>query len=138
MTSRMIRRRWQARIHSALRPGFSLIEDMIAMLMLTIVLVSLSALSYTLSRNSVRNAGRAYETGLLTQEVDRAVAAPIESLAVSLGQTKVDTPVTTPWSFARSVSINGRADSLTVRITIRPLNTRQQADSVSQTVLRTR
>ncbi len=120
------------------RRGFSLIEVVIAMMMLSIVLVSLAALSYTLSQRSVRNAGRSFETGLLTQEVDRAVAAPIESLAVKLGQTTLDTPLTAPWKFERLVAVSGRADSVTVRVAIRPVNAIQRQDSIVQTVLRTR
>ena len=108
------------------------------MVLLSIVPTSLAALGVIVSRKGIRNAGRAYETGLLTQEVDRAVAAPIESLAVKLGQTKLDTPVTTPWKFERLVSITGRADSLVVRVAIRPTNIAQKPDSFVQTVLRTR
>jgi len=79
------------------------------------------------------------ETGLLSQEIDRAVAAPIESLAVRLGQTQLDTPVVAkPWTYARRVSIAGRADSLTVNVAILPLSPLQRPDSVTQTVLRTR
>jgi hypothetical protein len=66
------------------------------------------------------------------------VAIPIESLAVHLGETKLDTPVTTPWPMARSIAISGRADSLTVRIVIRPLQLVQRADSVTRIVVRTR
>ena len=108
------------------------------MLMLCIVLTSLATLTYSMSQNSIRNAGRAFETGLLTQEVDRAVAAPIESLAVKLGQTTLDTPVTTPWQFERLIAISGRADSLRVRVAIRPVYRVQRQDSVVQSVLRTR
>jgi len=120
------------------RRGFSVLEIMIAMVMLSIVLVSLAGLSLSLSRYGTRNAGRAYETGLLTQEIDRAVTAPIESLAVKIGMTTVDTPVTTPWKIDRSITVSGRSDSLTVRIAIRPVNSSQRQDSVYQTVLRTR
>lgn len=120
------------------RRGFSLIEVIIAMVMLTIVVTSLAGLAVVVSKLGSRVAGTSYQTGLLTQEVDRAVAVPIESLAVKLGQTTVDTPVTQPWPFARSISISGRADSLTVRVAIRPLNLLQQGDSATQTVLRTR
>lgn len=121
-----------------LRRGFSLIEVVVSMVILSIVLTGLSGLAVTVSRSGVRNAGRAYETGLLTQEVDRAIAVPIESLAVRLGQTTLDTPVTTPWKFERLIAVKGRADSLTVRIAIRPVNAAQRQDSVGQTVLRTR
>lgn len=122
----------------AQRAGFSLIEVILAMVMLVIVLTSLAGLSAVISMYGKRNAGRAYENGLLTQEVDRAVAAPIESLAVKLGTTTLDTPITTPWKYERLIAVNGRADSLTVQISIRPINTIQRQDSVSQTVLRTR
>jgi len=113
-------------------------EVMVAMVILCVVLVSLAGLALALSRRAVRNSGRSYETGVLTQEIDRAVAVPIESLAVRLGQTTIDTPMLKPWPFERRVQIAGRADSLTVKITIRPLATAQLADSVTHTVLRTR
>jgi prepilin-type N-terminal cleavage/methylation domain-containing protein len=120
------------------RRGFSLIEVLIALMMLAIVVTSLAGLTGTMARRARRVSGSAFQTGLLTKEVDRAVAVPIESLAVKLGQTTVDTPVTTPFPYARAISISGRADSLTVRIAIRPLLATQRADSVTQSVLRTR
>lgn len=126
------------RPHARERRGFSLIEVLIAMVMLSIVVTSLAGLAATMARRARRVAGSSFETGLLTQEVDRAVAVPIESLAVRLGQTKVDTPVTSPYPYARAISIAGRADSLTVRIAIRPLLSAQRADSITQSVLRTR
>jgi len=120
------------------RAGFSLIEVMIAVMILAVAMMSLTGLSIALATRSNRNAGRAFETGLLTQEIDRMVAAPIESLAVRLGQVQVDTPVTTPWPIARDIRISGRADSLTVRIAILPLRPVQQADSAVHVVVRTR
>lgn len=120
------------------RRGFALLEVMIAMVMLTIIVTSLAEVALTAARQARRMSGRAFETGLLTQEVDRAVAAPIESLAVRIGQTKLDTPVTKPWTYARRVSVAGRADSLTVGVAILPLSPLQGPDSISQSVLRTR
>jgi prepilin-type N-terminal cleavage/methylation domain-containing protein len=120
------------------RRGFSLLEIMIAVVMLSIVVTSLASVTVSAGRQARRMSGRAYQTGLLTAEIDRAVAAPIESLAVSLGQTRLDTPVTKPWSYARRVSISGRADSLTVSVAILPLSPLQRPDSVTQRVLRTR
>jgi len=120
------------------RAGFSLIEVMIALTVLVLVVTMLSGLSVALSGRSVRNAGQSMATGLLTQEIDRAVAVPIESLAVRLGQTTIDTPVTTPWSFERGIAVRGRADSLTVSISIRPLQGTQRQDSLFHSVLRTR
>jgi hypothetical protein len=111
---------------------------MAAIVILAVVMMSLTGLAIALSVRSNRNAGRSFETGLLTQEVDRMVAVPIESLAVHLGETKVDTPVTTPWPLARRVAVSGRADSLTVAITINPLKPVQRADSVTRIVVRTR
>lgn len=126
------------REQSNARRGFSLIELLIAVVMLAVVVTSLAGLAGTMARRARRVSGKAYQTGLLTQEVDRAVAVPIESLAVRLGQTTVDTPVTQPFPYARAITISGRADSLTVQIAIRPLALAQVADSVTQSVLRTR
>lgn len=123
----------------ASRDGFALIEIMIALVILVVVMTSLVTVSVAASRQGRRIAGRSYETGLLTQEIDRAVAAPIESLAVRIGQTRLDTPVVAmPWTYARRVAIAGRADSLTVSVAILPLSPLQKPDSVTQKVLRTR
>lgn len=121
-----------------MRPGFSILEVMIAMVMLAIAVTSLSGLALSMAVRAKRVAGQALGTGLLTQEVDRAVAVPIDSLALRLGTTRVDTPVTAPWPFARRVAIAGRADSLTVQIAILPLAPAQREDSLTQNVLRTR
>lgn len=121
------------------REGFALLEVMIALMLLTIVVTSLANVSIAAARSGRRISGRSFATGLLTQEIDRAVAAPIESLAVQLGQTRLDTPVVAmPWTYARRVSVAGRADSLTVGVAILPLSPLQRPDSVTQTVLRTR
>lgn len=121
------------------RAGFSILEILIALTILTIAIMSLSTVSLAAARQGRRISGRSFEIGLLTQEIDRAVAAPIESLAVNLGQTKVDTPVVSaPWTYARRVTISGRADSLTVGVAILPLSPLQRPDSITQTVLRTR
>ncbi|HWG35255.1 MAG TPA: prepilin-type N-terminal cleavage/methylation domain-containing protein [Gemmatimonadaceae bacterium] len=121
------------------RAGFSILEIMIALVVLTVAVMSLSTVSLAAARQGRRISGRSFEIGLLTQEIDRAVAAPIESLAVKIGQTKLDTPVVaTPWTYARRVTISGRADSLTVGVTILPLSPLQRPDSITQTVLRTR
>jgi prepilin-type N-terminal cleavage/methylation domain-containing protein len=132
VTRNCVRRRLPA------RRGFSLLEIMIAVVLLSIVVTSLASITLTASRQARRMSGRAHQTGLLTAEIDRAVAAPIESLAVNLGQTRLDTPVTKPWSYARWVSISGRADSLTVSVAILPLSPLQRPDSITQRVLRTR
>jgi prepilin-type N-terminal cleavage/methylation domain-containing protein len=118
--------------------GFSLLEVMIALVMLSIIVTSLAEVSLSAAHRARRMSGRTFATGLLTKEIDRAVAVPIESLAVRLGQTTLDTPVTTPWPFARRVTVAGRADSLTVGVAILPLSPLQRPDSITQTVLRTR
>lgn len=121
------------------RAGFSILEVLIALVILTIAVTSLSTVSLAAARQGRRISGRSFATGLLTQEIDRAVAAPIESLAVRIGQTKLDTPVVAnPWTYARRVTVTGRADSLTVGVAILPLSPLQRPDSVTQTVLRTR
>jgi prepilin-type N-terminal cleavage/methylation domain-containing protein len=121
------------------RAGFSMLEVIIALVILAIVVTSLTTVSLSAARRGSRISGRSFETGLLTQEIDRAVAAPIESLAVRIGQTTLDTPVVAkPWTYARRVTISGRADSLTVGVAILPLTPLHQPDSVTQTVLRTR
>lgn len=121
------------------RAGFSILEILIALVVLTVAVMSLSTVSLAAARQGRRISGRSFEIGLLTQEIDRAVAAPIESLAVKIGQTRLDTPVVAaPWTYARRVTISGRADSLTVGVAILPLSPLQRPDSISQTVLRTR
>lgn len=124
---------------SGRRGGFALLEVMMALVILIIVMTSLVTVSVAAARQGRRISGRSFETGLVTQEIDRAVAAPIESLAVRIGQIRVDTPVVAmPWTYARRVAIAGRADSLTVSVSILPLSPLQRPDSVTQTVLRTR
>ncbi len=131
--------RGNQRSMSSDRAGFSILEILIALVVLTVAVMSLSTVSLAAARQGRRISGRSFEIGLLTQEIDRAVAAPIESLAVKIGQTRLDTPVVAaPWTYARRVTISGRADSLTVGVTILPLSPLQRPDSIAQTVLRTR
>ncbi len=68
-------------------PGFVLLEVIIAMTILGIVLSSLAAMLFQVSRHAIRATGGAYRNGILLQEVNRLEALPFDSLA--LGTTSV-------------------------------------------------
>ncbi|MEO7822994.1 MAG: prepilin-type N-terminal cleavage/methylation domain-containing protein [Gemmatimonadaceae bacterium] len=64
------------------RKGFSLIEVIVAMVLLAIAVSSLAKMMYSVSQSSMKVTGSAYRNGVLMHEVNRLIALPYDSLAV--------------------------------------------------------
>jgi Tfp pilus assembly protein PilE len=109
------------------RGGFILIEVIVAMFILGIVLSSLAALMYSVSRGSFKSIGGAYRNGVLLQEVNRLEALPYDSLAV--GATTV-TITALPYPHTRVVTITNPSTNVkTVTLVITPSITLYKPDT---------
>lgn len=64
------------------RKGFSLVEIIVAMLLLAIAVSSLAGLMYSVSQSSMKVTGAAYRNGVLMREINRLVAVPYDQLPV--------------------------------------------------------
>ena len=113
--------------HSKRREGFVLIEVIVAMFILGLVLSSLAALMYSVSRGSFKSIGGAYRNGVLLQEVNRLEALPYDSLPV--GTTTV-TVTALPYPHTRVVTITNPSTNVkTVTLVITPSITLYKPDT---------
>jgi prepilin-type N-terminal cleavage/methylation domain-containing protein len=62
------------------RKGFSVVEVIVAMVLLGIAVSSLAALTYSVSQSSMIATGNAYRNGVLMQEVNRLEMSPYDSV----------------------------------------------------------
>jgi Tfp pilus assembly protein PilV len=109
------------------KPGFVLLEVIVAMFILTLILSSLAALMYQVSRRSFLNIGGAYRNGVLLQEVNRLEALPYDSLAIG---TTTATVTALPYLYTRTVTItNPGTNAKTVTLVIAPANTLYKPDT---------
>lgn len=113
------------------RDGFILLEVLVAMVMLGIVLSSLAAMMFAVSRRAITSTGFAYRNAVLMREVNRLEALPYDSLAV--GSASVTVPEM-PYPHTRVVSITSPSLSVKkVTLVITPVNSLYKPDTVSFT-----
>ncbi len=111
--------------------GFTLIEIMVAMTLLSITLVSLAAWTYHVARRSVNSAAVAYRTAALTEQVGRLTVLPFANLDAE--DTGVDCPQITDPPFPHTRCITVTMVSATVRdvlVVITPDNTQFRPESL--------
>lgn len=110
------------------RRGFTLIEIIVAMLLLAIAVSSLAALTHSVSQSSIKVTGAAYRNGILMQEVNRLIALPYDSVAVgvfSYAATSGQYPHT------RVITVATPVDKVkTVNIVVTPKNPLYKPDTV--------
>ncbi len=111
--------------------GFTLIEIVIAMTLLSITLVSLAAWTYHVARRSVNSAAVAYRTAALTEQVGRLTVLPFADLDAE--DTGVSCPKITNPPFPHERCITVTTVSATVRgvlVVITPDNTQFRPESL--------
>ncbi|SRR6266542_48868 len=112
---------------TATRGGFVLLEVIVAMLILSIVLSSLAALMFQISRGSFLSIGGAYRNGVLLQEVNRLEALPYDSLAIG---TTTTTVTALPYPHTREITItNPATNQKLIKLLIIPTNALYKRDS---------
>jgi prepilin-type N-terminal cleavage/methylation domain-containing protein len=112
--------------------GFSIVEVIVAMVLLAIAVSSLAALTYSVSQNAMIATANAYRNGVLMQEVNRLEAIPYGSIDAPVISTLP--PVTTgPYPHTTVITVTEPAVNLVkaVQIVIRPTDTRFKPDTAS-------
>ena len=71
------------------RAGISLVEIVVAMVLMSAVLIPVAGLTALGANQSVRGAGTTYRQGILNQEVNRLTALPFATLPSMVGCTTV-------------------------------------------------
>jgi prepilin-type N-terminal cleavage/methylation domain-containing protein len=110
------------------RNGFTLIEVIVAMVLLAVAVSSLAAMMYSVSTSSKKVTGAAYRNGVLMHEVNRLIALPYDSLAVGSSSIYVTDGV---YKHNRVITVAEPAAKLkTVQVVITPFNPDYKPDTV--------
>ena len=75
------------------RAGFSLVETMVGLTLLSIIVTSVAALDYNMMKSTRQVSRASYANATLLQQVNRYVALPFDSLPAHAGCVTVATPV---------------------------------------------
>src|SRR2546426_2459716 len=100
--------------------GFSLVELLVAITLLSLVLVSVAQLNVALARRFYALSGGAARSAVVAQQVNQFTAMPFDSLKSKAGTITVNKP---PLPYTRKVTVDSLSPKLRrVTIVITPLN----------------
>lgn len=110
------------------KKGISLVEVIVAMVLLAVTVSALAPLMYSVSQSTMKVTGNAYRNGVVMHEVNRLVALPYDSLPVGTASYSVSTGA---YPHTRVVSISEPAEKLkVVSIIVTPVNATYKPDTV--------
>ena len=108
--------------------GFSLIETMVAMSVLSIVLLSIAGLTLAVATRSIEASALARRSAILATETGRLGALPFDSIESRVGCVEVSNP---PLPHKRCISTTPVATNLLrVQVVVTPTNTAFRPDTV--------
>jgi len=112
------------------RKGFSVVEVLVAMVLLAIAVSSLAALTYSVSQNVMIATGNAYRNGVLMQEVNRLEGIPYDSIKTA---TTTQTVTGTTYPHTTMITITEPTVNLikNVKIIITPTQARLRPDTAN-------
>jgi len=112
------------------RKGFSVVEVLVAMVLLAIAVSSLAALTYSVSQNGMIATGNAYRNGVLMQEVNRLEGIPYDSVKTG---TTTQTVTGTTYPHTTVITITEPTVNLikNVKIIITPTQARLRPDTAN-------
>jgi prepilin-type N-terminal cleavage/methylation domain-containing protein len=108
--------------------GFTLIEIVVAMVLLSLVLLGVAQLTFILARGTATVAGGAARGGILAQQVNQFAAMPFDSLKGKAGTVTVNKP---PLPYTRTITVDSLSAKLRrVTIIVAPLNSAFKPDTL--------
>ncbi len=116
-----------ARTAASCRDGFSLVEVVVAMVMLSVVISSLAMLTTVTAQRSIGLANETARQAYALQETNRYTAMAYDSLA---GKVGCDTAITGNLSYLRCMSLTSGSRYKEVTVVVTPLRTGTYADTV--------
>jgi prepilin-type N-terminal cleavage/methylation domain-containing protein len=130
ISSRNFDRTATATIMTNERKGFSVVEVIVAMVLLAIAVSSLAALTYSVSQSAMNATANAYRNGVLMQEVNRLEGLPYDSVKVVNSSTDV---LTGPYQYTKKLNIAEPTVNLlkTIQVIIVPKNTKFKPDTAT-------
>lgn len=106
-----------------------LMELAIGMLMLSIVMMTIAAMTLQIAKRSLRITGDSYRNAILVREVNRLQTIPYSALAVG---TTVITETSLPYAHTRTITVTNPSFQLKlVKLVITPTRTAFRADSIT-------
>jgi prepilin-type N-terminal cleavage/methylation domain-containing protein len=112
------------------RKGFSVVEVLVAMVLLAIAVSSLAALTYSVSQNGMIATGNAYRNGVLMQEVNRLEGIPYDSVKTGT-TTQTVTGTTYPHTTVITVAEPALNVIKSITVIITPTQARLRADTAT-------
>lgn len=112
------------------RKGFSVVEVIVAMVLLAIAVSSLAALTYSVSQSAMIATGNAYRNGVLMQEVNRLEMSPYDSVHTGTSTQTVSGP---PYPHTTVITVaEPTVDVLkTIQVVITPTQARFKPDTAN-------
>jgi len=112
------------------RKGFSVVEVIVAMVLLAIAVSSLAALTYSVSQSAMTATANAYRNGVLMQEVNRLEGLPYDSVVVVSSSTDF---LTGPYQYTKKINIAEPTVNLvkTIQVIIVPKSTKFKPDTAN-------
>ena len=109
------------------REGFTLVEVVVAMVLLAIIVTSLAGLTYATARQSIVADNSMARQAVALQMVNRFATMPYANIATSAG---CDTVGATNRRFERCVTLSSATNATRIQITTRPLQNRVSASTM--------
>jgi Tfp pilus assembly protein PilV len=110
------------------RDGFSLVEVVVAMVLLAFVVMALGALTSVTAQRAVTLANGTGRAAFTLQETNRMMAIPYTSIDAAVG---CDTITTSQLSYRRCLSFTQGTRYKEVKVIVRPLKSGSFADTVT-------
>ena len=118
-------------LRTGLRRGFSLIEVMVAMTMLSIILLSLAKLSTAVGKSGRTNGIVAKRSAALQREANKFDALPFDTLANFASGTTNDSTLAT-FPYKRRLTMTKQSSTrYTIKIVVLPSSDTTKKDSVT-------
>ena len=130
ISSRNFDRAAAATIVTSERRGFSVVEVIVAMVLLAIAISSLAALTYSVSQSAMIATGNAYRNGVLMQEVNRLEMSPYDSVPTGTSTQTVSGP---PYPHTTVITVAEPSFNVvkTVQVVITPTQARFKPDTAN-------
>jgi prepilin-type N-terminal cleavage/methylation domain-containing protein len=108
--------------------GFSLVEIVVAMMLLSFFLVGLAKVNFTLARRFYTLSAGGARDGIVAQNLNQFAAIPFDSLKAKAGTTTVNKP---PLPYTRKITVDSLSAKMRrVTIVITPISTVFKPDTV--------
>ena len=108
--------------------GFSLVEVVVAMVLLSFIVMALGALTSVTAQKSIGLANGTGKQAFALQEINRMATIPYTAIDAQVG---CDTVSTSQLSYRRCISFTQQTRYKEVRIIVQPLRTGSFADTVT-------